>query len=171
MSSARPTRTRTGTRRERLQPRADGPWPPRHGRVDRRQRQHQRQDEREPECAWRREAGSRASWSPSTPDAVVAFEVLDPAVRRRFDLVLFGTDAGGAPSAWSAIYFLPRPGVHGPLAGDVQRALPDRLRAAARQPYVYLGYRVVGCQSLKYNGGFRPLEMLVGRPGLGEEPR
>jgi leucyl-tRNA---protein transferase len=34
--------------------------------------------------------------------------------------------------------------------------------------YVYLGYRVEGCPSLRYKGGFRPHEILQGRPATGE---
>ena len=36
--------------------------------------------------------------------------------------------------------------------------------------YVYFGYRVLGCKSLIYKSAFRPHELLVGRPGEGEEP-
>jgi arginine-tRNA-protein transferase len=35
--------------------------------------------------------------------------------------------------------------------------------------YVYFGYRVNGCKSLTYKSGFRPHELLIGRPG--EEER
>jgi leucyl-tRNA---protein transferase len=46
--------------------------------------------------------------------------------------------------------------------------------ALARQrgiPNVYLGYRVLGCPSMRYKGTFRPHELLLGRPGPEEEPR
>jgi arginyl-tRNA--protein-N-Asp/Glu arginylyltransferase len=37
--------------------------------------------------------------------------------------------------------------------------------------WVYLGYRVEGCASLRYKGRFRPQEALRGRPQDGERPR
>ena len=36
--------------------------------------------------------------------------------------------------------------------------------------YVYFGYRVNGCKSLMYKSGFRPHELLLGRPEEGERP-
>lgn len=36
--------------------------------------------------------------------------------------------------------------------------------------FVYFGYRVSGCKSLIYKSGFRPHELLVGRPEEGEAP-
>jgi arginine-tRNA-protein transferase len=41
---------------------------------------------------------------------------------------------------------------------------------AAGLPHVYLGYRVAGCSSLRYKSGFRPHELLVGRPAMHEQP-
>ncbi len=37
--------------------------------------------------------------------------------------------------------------------------------------YVYFGYRVAGCKSLMYKTGFRPHELLLGRPGEGDAAR
>ena len=36
--------------------------------------------------------------------------------------------------------------------------------------YVYLGYRVEECASLRYKGRFLPQERLAGRPGTSDEP-
>jgi arginine-tRNA-protein transferase len=38
-------------------------------------------------------------------------------------------------------------------------------------PHVYLGYRVLGCASMRYKATFRPHELLLGRPAPDEEPR
>ena len=40
-----------------------------------------------------------------------------------------------------------------------------------RIPYVYLGYSVEECPSLRYKGAFGPREELRGWPRAGEEPR
>ena len=41
---------------------------------------------------------------------------------------------------------------------------------AQGKPYVYLGYRVDACASLKYKAAFHPQEELVGRPLDFEDP-
>lgn len=41
---------------------------------------------------------------------------------------------------------------------------------ATERPYVYLGFRVAGCASLRYKAAFRPHELLTTRPGLHETP-
>ena len=44
--------------------------------------------------------------------------------------------------------------------------------AAARGiPYVYLGYAVEACPSLRYKASFCPREELEGWPQMGEAPR
>jgi len=48
-------------------------------------------------------------------------------------------------------------------------ALIDEARASGL-PYVYLGYRVAGCASLRYKASFRPHELLTGRPEMQERP-
>ena len=37
-------------------------------------------------------------------------------------------------------------------------------------PHVYLGYRVMGCASMRYKSLFRPHELLRGLPGPDEQP-
>lgn len=75
------------------------------------------------------------------------------------------------PRVWSAIYFFydPRIARLSPGVANVMICL-----ALARErgiPHVYLGYRVLGCPSMRYKATFRPHELLQGRPGPEEEPR
>ena len=54
---------------------------------------------------------------------------------------------------------------------DIANVLTQISLARSRGiPYVYLGYRVMGCPSLVYKSRYRPHEILVGRPGPDEEP-
>lgn len=75
------------------------------------------------------------------------------------------------PSGWSAIYFFYDPAYADRSLGTYNVLFQIEYARQRGIPHVYLGYRVAGCQSLKYKGSFRPHEVLVGRPGLGEEPR
>ena len=75
------------------------------------------------------------------------------------------------PEALSAIYCY-----HDPAEGARSLGTFNILSilASARErglPHVYLGYRVAGCASMRYKGGFRPHELLVGLPGPDETPR
>lgn len=75
------------------------------------------------------------------------------------------------PQALSAVYFFYDPDIARLSPGVANVMLcAERARETGRE-YLYLGYRVQGCASLAYKGGFRPHEQLVGRPGPGEEPR
>lgn len=74
------------------------------------------------------------------------------------------------PTATSAIYFFfdPDLGQLSPGSANVVFAVED---AAARGlEHVYLGYRVLGCASLRYKAGFGPHELLHERPGFRERP-
>jgi arginyl-tRNA--protein-N-Asp/Glu arginylyltransferase len=70
--------------------------------------------------------------------------------------------------AYSAVYFF-----HDPACARLSLgvnhvvSLIDRARQDGKSS-VYLGYRVMGCPSMRYKAGFRPHELLVGRPGLGQ---
>lgn len=72
--------------------------------------------------------------------------------------------------ALSAVYFFWDP-EHAPPSLGVANVvtLVDDARAAGI-PHVYLGYRVMGCASLKYKARYRPHELLVGRPAEREAP-
>ncbi|MBS2022879.1 MAG: arginyltransferase [Deltaproteobacteria bacterium] len=78
--------------------------------------------------------------------------------------------ADETPSALSLVYCF-----HEPSRSELSLGTFNVLKGlehARRQglQYVYLGYRVEGCASLKYKGRFRPQERLAGRPELGDAP-
>jgi arginine-tRNA-protein transferase len=75
------------------------------------------------------------------------------------------------PQAWSAIFCFYDPAYArlSPGIANILR-LVDLARATSR-PFVYLGYCVLACQSLRYKAAFRPQELLVGLPGDDETPR
>jgi len=75
------------------------------------------------------------------------------------------------PRAWSAIYFFYDPDIARLSPGVANVMVSVKLAAERGIPHVYLGYRVLGCPSMRYKAGFRPHELLVGRPGPEDEPR
>jgi len=75
------------------------------------------------------------------------------------------------PQAWSALFCFYDPAYARVSPGIANiLALVDLARATSR-PYVYLGYCVLACQSLRYKAAFHPQELLVGLPGDHEAPR
>lgn len=74
------------------------------------------------------------------------------------------------PTAVSAAYFYYSPAIAAgsPGVANVLRCV-DLARATGRR-YVYLGYRVLDCPSLRYKANFTPHELLQGRPGDEEAP-
>jgi arginine-tRNA-protein transferase len=74
------------------------------------------------------------------------------------------------PRALSAAFFFYDPGYARLSLGtaNVLTLLEDARQA--RRPYVYLGFRVAGCASLRYKGTFQPHELLAGRVGLTDAP-
>jgi leucyl-tRNA---protein transferase len=74
------------------------------------------------------------------------------------------------PGALSAVYFFHDPAYARRSLGvaNVLALLADA--RASGLPHLYLGYRVAGCESLRYKASYRPHELLVGRPGAGEAP-
>jgi arginine-tRNA-protein transferase len=96
------------------------------------------------------------------------------------EAAFYDDDAGGrlvgvglfdeTPRALSAAFFFYDPDYarRSPGTANVLGLVADA-RASGR-PYVYLGYRVAGCASLRYKAAFRPHELLAGRPEMDEEP-
>ena len=75
------------------------------------------------------------------------------------------------PHAWSAIYFFYDPAIARLSPGVANVMLSLELARERGIPHVYLGYRVLGCPSMRYKATFHPHELLLGRPGPEEEPR
>ncbi|HZI12670.1 MAG TPA: arginyltransferase [Myxococcus sp.] len=75
------------------------------------------------------------------------------------------------PNAWSAVYFFYDPDYAHLSPGTANVVFQVELARARGIPHVYLGYRVLACASLRYKGGFRPHELLEGRPALSAPPR
>lgn len=73
------------------------------------------------------------------------------------------------PHAFSAAYFFYDPEFKGSLGVSNVVDLVDHAKKKAL-PHVYLGYRVLGCESLLYKGNYGPHELLVGRPAMDETP-
>jgi leucyl-tRNA---protein transferase len=74
-------------------------------------------------------------------------------------------------AAFSAVYFFHDPD-YARLSPGVNHvlALIERARRDGKA-HVYLGYRVLGCPSMRYKATFLPHELLEGRPGPDEAPR
>ena len=70
----------------------------------------------------------------------------------------------------SAAYFFYHPSIAhlSPGVANVLRCVDLARELSAT--HVYLGYRVEGCNSLKYKANFTPHELLEGRPSLAELP-
>jgi arginyl-tRNA--protein-N-Asp/Glu arginylyltransferase len=75
------------------------------------------------------------------------------------------------PSAWSAVYFFYDPSIARLSPGIANVMLCVEQAREAGIPYVYLGFRVMDCPSMRYKALFRPHELLAGRPAEDEEPR
>jgi arginine-tRNA-protein transferase len=75
------------------------------------------------------------------------------------------------PRVWSAIYFFFDPDLARLSPGVANVMLCIELARQRGIPHVYLGYRVLGCPSMRYKAGFRPHELLQGRPGPEDEPQ
>jgi arginine-tRNA-protein transferase len=74
------------------------------------------------------------------------------------------------PKALSAIFFYYDPAYARMSPGTANVVSLVREAAAAGRSYVYLGYRVAGCASLRYKASFRPHELLDGRPETPNDP-
>jgi leucyl-tRNA---protein transferase len=75
------------------------------------------------------------------------------------------------PQSWSAIYFFHDPEYARYSLGVFHIMNLIDLAREEGKPYVYLGYRVAECASLKYKGQFVPYETLDGRPSMTKAPR
>ena len=131
--------------------------------------------------SWHAERETIREWAPSVitaEDYFHQFAFPHPSGR---ELAYYDDSAGGrlvaigicdeTPMAWSAVYCFYDPAYARLSMGTANvLALIDLARSQGK-PYMYLGYRVSACASLKYKSAFHPQEALIGRPLDFEEPR
>ncbi len=72
------------------------------------------------------------------------------------------------PDSLSSTYFFFDPAFNRLSLGVYSALCEISLASHLGKAYVYFGYRVSGCKSLMYKSGFRPHELLLGRPEEGE---
>jgi arginine-tRNA-protein transferase len=128
--------------------------------------------------AWHGNRESARGWSPDHMDAegyALHFAFPHPAAREfsyRIDGTLVGVGLSDeTPDAVSAAYFYFHPSYAHRSLGTynvLTQATWGRTRA---RRFLYLGYRVEGCASLRYKGAFVPHERLLARVGGGAAPR
>jgi leucyl-tRNA---protein transferase len=126
---------------------------------------------------WHAARETRRGWDPSPLDAdeyARSFVARDACAREvsyrdAGKLVAVGI-CDQTDDALSAVYFFHDP-VHARLSPGVNHVLELIARArAAGRAYVYLGFRVMGCASMRYKAGFRPHQLLDGRPDDAQPP-
>jgi leucyl-tRNA---protein transferase len=129
---------------------------------------------------WHADREAAREWSPSSLDAqeyAIQFAFPHPCARE----VAFYDDARGGqlvgvsicdetPRAWSLVYFFYDPDYAERSLGVANVVVGVEIAAQRGIPYVYLGYSVAGCPSLKYKSAFGPREELRGWPRAGEAP-
>jgi arginine-tRNA-protein transferase len=131
--------------------------------------------------AWHGEREAARAWAPSALDAreyALQFAFPHPCAR---EVAYLDDDAGGrlaavaicdeTPKGWSLVYCFYDPAYRGLSLGTANVVVGVQIARARRLPYVYLGYAVAACPSLRYKSAFDPREVLVGRPGPREAPR
>lgn len=129
---------------------------------------------------WHAQRETQRGWEPSPIDPeryALDFAFAHPAVREvtfrdpsdSHRLVGVGI-VDRTPAALSAVYFFWDPD-HAPASlGVAHVGLLVREAAALGLPWVYLGYRVLGCPSLVYKARYHPHQLLEGRPADDEPP-
>lgn len=123
---------------------------------------------------WHAEREAAREWAPSVitfEDYFHQFAFPHPSSR---ELAYYDDNEGGklvgigicdeTPKSWSAVYCFYDPDYARYSLGTANVITQIEIARAQSKPYVYLGYRVDGCPSLKYKAGFHPQEELIGRP-------
>jgi arginine-tRNA-protein transferase len=129
---------------------------------------------------WHKEREAAREWAPSALDAseyALQFAFPHPCAR---EVAFFDDEAGGklvgvglcdeAPRAWSLVYFFFDPAYAHRSLGIANVVLGVEIAATRDIPYVYLGYSVAECASLRYKSAFGPREELQGWPKASEAP-
>jgi arginyl-tRNA--protein-N-Asp/Glu arginylyltransferase len=129
---------------------------------------------------WHAQREATRGWDPSELDPeryATDFAFPHPAVRE----VAFRDPADGdrlvglgifdeTPKSLSAVYFFWDPDRAPPSLGVANVVTLVTEAREKELPYVYLGYRVLGCASLVYKSKYEPHELLVGRPAFSDAP-
>lgn len=131
--------------------------------------------------AWHAEREGARAWSPSElgpREYELQFAFPHPASR---EVAFYDDEAGGklvgvgicdeTPRAWSLVYFFSDPAYADRSLGVANVVIGVEIARARGIPYVYLGYMVEACPSLRYKASYGPREELVGKPGPRETPR
>jgi len=126
---------------------------------------------------WHRNREASRGWDPSPLKAdryALDFAFPHPSAREAayYDgdrLVAVGL-FDETPDALSAVYFFYDPDLKRDSLGVANVVALVEDARSANKPYVYLGYRVAGCDSLEYKADFAPHELLDARPGEDESP-
>lgn len=133
-------------------------------------------NEREEQRGWERNPQSRERYA-------LEFGFPHPCAR---EAAFYDDEAGGklvgvglfdeTPKALSAAFFFHHPDYARRSLGVANVVTLVQDARASGRPYLYLGYRVAGCASLRYKASYRPHEALIGRPAMSEpapwsEPR
>ena len=120
---------------------------------------------------WHRERELHRGWDPSPLRAeryALDFAFPHPSAReatywdgdRLVGVGLFDE----TPDALSAVYFFYDPDLRRDSLGVANVVALVEDARAQKKPWMYLGYRVRGCESLEYKSGFLPHELLASRP-------
>lgn len=130
---------------------------------------------------WHTEREEAREWAPSVitqEDYFHQFAFPHPSAR---ELAYYDDSAGGklvaigicdeTPASWSAAYCFYDPAYGRLSLGTANVLTLIEIARMQGKPYMYLGYRVSACASLKYKATFHPQEVLVGRPLDFEVPR
>jgi arginyl-tRNA--protein-N-Asp/Glu arginylyltransferase len=130
---------------------------------------------------WHADREAARDWAASELDArdyAMQFAFPHEAAR---EVAFFDEEASGklvgigicdeAPRAWSLVYFFYDPDYAARSLGVTNVILGVEIAASRGIPYVYLGYAVADCPSLRYKTSFGPREELRGWPAPDEAPR
>jgi leucyl-tRNA---protein transferase len=126
---------------------------------------------------WHLMQGERRGWSEDTIDAEEyyhQFAFPHPCVREyayydRDRLIAIGI-VDDTPNALSAVYTYHDPEYRKFSLGTASILVQIEEAKRQQKKWLYLGYRVVGCESSEYKGRFQPHELLAGWPELHEQP-
>jgi arginine-tRNA-protein transferase len=127
---------------------------------------------------WHASREAKRGWNPSAMDAEsyeLEFAFPHPSGREiayyEGDRLVGIALCDATPSCWSACYFYYDPALARRSIGTANVLFQIEHARSLGTPHLYLGFRVLGCPSMRYKAAFRPHELLEGRPGPGEAPR